>query len=114
MTGDAARKRRRIYDMFSGHCFYCFRKMPYVTDKIVTKDHVIPKVHGGINAMRNLVLCCQPCNTDRGHISASRYLHKHCPFLTFELCCTIVMNEENRLLFHNLRIEDFNARLIVV
>lgn len=30
-----------------------------------TIDHVIPRSAGGVNALVNLVLACQPCNRDR-------------------------------------------------
>jgi len=33
---------------------------------LFTKDHIIPKGHGGCNKLENYQTMCSPCNTDKG------------------------------------------------
>jgi len=33
---------------------------------LFTKDHIIPKGHGGGNTLENYQTMCSPCNTDKG------------------------------------------------
>jgi 5-methylcytosine-specific restriction endonuclease McrA len=32
----------------------------------LTKDHIIPRSHGGTNALANMQLICKECNTEKG------------------------------------------------
>jgi 5-methylcytosine-specific restriction endonuclease McrA len=45
-------------------CQYCGKIFPR---NQLTLDHVQPKRYGGNNSYRNLVCCCSPCNSKRGH-----------------------------------------------
>lgn len=44
----------------------------------LTLDHVIPRTHGGSNAIRNLQTMCLPCNQAKGHLMISpRFQQSH-------------------------------------
>lgn len=45
-----------------GLCYYC--KKPIIG--AWSTDHVIPLYRGGTSAYSNLVVCCIPCNKDKG------------------------------------------------
>lgn len=98
-------RKRAVYSIFSGRCFYCFKQLE-CEDRDTTQDHVIPRSIGGPNSWRNMVLACRLCNTERGSISAARYLQEHCDFLTWEICIRIMATHDNRLLFHGLRLAE--------
>lgn len=67
-------------------CIYCETKL---TLENATADHVIPIAHGGNNCQINIVVCCQPCNSERGTISFNKYLksknpkYKGCKYIFF-------------------------------
>lgn len=44
-------------------CFYCLKELPL---SAVTADHLFPVCDGGSNLRSNLVVCCQPCNSEKG------------------------------------------------
>lgn len=44
-------------------CHWC--RCDFNDERPRTKDHVIPRGHGGSNALGNLVLACKPCNQER-------------------------------------------------
>ena len=53
-------------------CFYCGAKLiqpsavkKYPHLEMRTVDHVVPKVHGGLNSKRNTVPSCGTCNTEK-------------------------------------------------
>ena len=50
-------------------CFYCG-----ATDREMTKDHVIPKAHGGTKARENMVDCCMICNRVKGCMTAEQFI----------------------------------------
>jgi 5-methylcytosine-specific restriction endonuclease McrA len=39
-----------------------------------TEDHVVPRTRGGGDELANLVLACQPCNTDKGSQTIEQWL----------------------------------------
>ncbi len=51
-------------------CWYCGLKL---TKKTMTKDHVIPRVDGGRDALANLVACCKACNAAKGRMDLEEY-----------------------------------------
>jgi hypothetical protein len=54
-------------------CIYCETKL---TEENATTDHIIPIASGGNNCKVNLIVCCQPCNSDRGTTPFKKYLKK--------------------------------------
>ena len=52
-------------------CIYCETKL---TEENATTDHIIPIASGGNNCKVNLMVCCQPCNSERGTIPFKRFL----------------------------------------
>lgn len=72
----AGRKKRRLYKLQDGLCFYCglptiltFGNPPKMLKKnprIFTLEHINPQVDGGSNRQDNLVGACQHCNNCRG------------------------------------------------
>jgi 5-methylcytosine-specific restriction endonuclease McrA len=50
-----------LRDRFS--CQYCGK----LCLKGLTFDHVVPRVRGGVTSWENIVACCEPCNTKKGH-----------------------------------------------
>jgi hypothetical protein len=65
-----ARKRRRIADRDGWKCHICGRKVPDRPYRALpddpTIDHLIPVAFGGRDALSNLALAHNKCNTDRG------------------------------------------------
>lgn len=67
----------KIYHRENGKCFWCGRKVkcPWtnkesngiIFDDHGTKDHLLPKSHGGTSKVYNLVLSCYGCNNIRGN-----------------------------------------------
>src|SRR5688500_6280937 len=70
------RLRVRLAAMQGYRCFFCGREMQwtnhvgkrtrYKTPHAVTREHLIPRAHGGTNDIRNLAASCLKCNTERG------------------------------------------------
>jgi 5-methylcytosine-specific restriction endonuclease McrA len=52
-----------------GRCYICCGRMTLERGKpnTATKDHVIPRYHGGSDRQRNLAAACSRCNHERGH-----------------------------------------------
>ena len=55
------------------HCYYCGAT---VSEDTSTLDHKQPLSRGGTNKRKNLVLCCQPCNQDKGALTVEEYRQK--------------------------------------
>lgn len=53
----------------SGNCYYCKRIA------VLTKDHVIPRSHGGTKK-NNIVKACKTCNLEKGNLSLSDWYLK--------------------------------------
>lgn len=54
---------QRLLDITDGLCFYCGVNL---TPENRTRDHVHPRVHGGVGKRYNLVPACRPCNGAKG------------------------------------------------
>lgn len=69
------RKVMRTWKKLTGddYCFYCGKKL---TRHNATIDHIIPLSRGGTNDKRNLVLCCQKCNWDKGSKLLSEWMEE--------------------------------------
>lgn len=59
----AEKALRRAHELHGGHCFYC--KKPLGPGEI-TIDHVEPVRRGGRDELQNLLIACDPCNSDKG------------------------------------------------
>ncbi len=63
--------RHAIHAREAGRCFYCLR---FLTSQMKCLDHVVPRAHSGNNSYRNLVSCCQDCNSQKGPCRAEDFL----------------------------------------
>jgi len=54
-------------------CIYCETKL---TMENATTDHIIPIAEKGNNCQVNLMVCCQPCNSERGTMPFNKFLKK--------------------------------------
>ena len=52
------------------HCSYCGRNL---TPKTVTRDHVIPRVQGGVNNVGNILPACLICNRLKGPLTLEQF-----------------------------------------
>ena len=55
--------RRCLWEEQGGRCWYC--EQPF-SSRLVTIDHVLPRVLGGTNAWHNIVASCAKCNRRKG------------------------------------------------
>ena len=55
--------RENVYLRDQGRCQYCARS---VTRSAATYDHVLPRNQGGRTSWENIVICCVPCNQQKG------------------------------------------------
>ena len=63
--------RQAIHSRERGLCFYCLRRL---NSCILALDHVVPRVQSGRNSYRNLVSCCQECNSQKRERRAADFL----------------------------------------
>lgn len=56
--------KQKIYDKTNGFCAYCGEPLGGVEN--MTKDHIIPLSHGGIDNDGNIFPACEPCNMHKG------------------------------------------------
>ena len=54
-------------------CAYCNKVMP--TEER-TNDHIIPRCSHGQTEVRNIVVCCQKCNSLKGNMLINDFLEK--------------------------------------
>ena len=57
-------------------CIYCEKEL---TMENATTDHIVPIADGGNNCQVNLMVCCQPCISERGTIPFNEYLKNKNP-----------------------------------
>ncbi len=55
--------RVSVYQRDNWECQYCGIKCTY---REATRDHVVPRAHGGRTTWQNTVLSCKNCNTRKG------------------------------------------------
>lgn len=55
--------RENVYLRDQGRCQYCAHS---VTRAAATYDHVLPRAQGGRTSWENVVICCVPCNQQKG------------------------------------------------
>ena len=64
MSGDNTYERRRLWKAGKRHCAYCGLPLVLKTGAVnmLTVDHVVPRVKGGITEPGNTVPACVRCN----------------------------------------------------
>lgn len=58
-------------------CVYCNRRVQRVfkgDDSMATRDHIIPRGHGGTADFDNLTLACKGCNNKRGDMEQGEFI----------------------------------------
>ena len=63
--------RRAIHEREGGRCFYCLRR---AVRRRMCLDHVVPRAKLGRNSYRNLVSCCDDCNSKKKDRPADEFL----------------------------------------
>jgi 5-methylcytosine-specific restriction endonuclease McrA len=66
-------KRNEIFERDDFRCVYCGEAFP---PDDLTLDHVQPRVRGGDRSHGNLVTACRACNTRKGALRLSAFLHE--------------------------------------
>lgn len=58
---------RKLYEFQRAKCFYCLRSLGTLRgdDVVLAKDHFLPVSRGGGNDIRNIVLACPRCNSEK-------------------------------------------------
>lgn len=54
-----------------GRCAYCLAPLNYQT---VTRDHVTPRVRGGLDHRSNIIAACSPCNRLKGDMPYGMFM----------------------------------------
>jgi 5-methylcytosine-specific restriction endonuclease McrA len=67
------RLRQSVYDKTQACCWYCGSAQG-IGRKRLTMDHVVPRRHGGLLELTNLVSACQDCNERKGTSSLEDFL----------------------------------------
>ena len=56
--------------VLQGKCIHCGRKLTLAADgrplNGATLEHIVPKNHGGTDAIENLAIACARCNAEKG------------------------------------------------
>ena len=69
MSGLSKNRRREIFDLTKGKCFYCGQKLNFENFHI---DHFTAKAKGG-RQMKNMVPACQDCNLIKSSHSVEEF-----------------------------------------
>ena len=54
----------------NARCYYCCRGLTGLT---IHRDHLIPRCHGGLDAIENIALTCSKCNLSKGAATAESF-----------------------------------------
>ena len=73
-----AEDKRLLFDKQQGECVYCGNEYGY--DKLQI-EHMIPKVRGGQDDIRNCQLACRSCNQAKGTMTDIEFRRKHASYL---------------------------------
>jgi len=57
-----------------GECHYCGKSF---AKKDLTMDHIVPVSRGGKSTKGNVVVACQPCNSDKKYYTAAELILKN-------------------------------------
>ena len=65
------RALQRGREVWSGKCIHCNRRLSLALDGTpisrATIEHIVPRNHGGTDALENLAIACSGCNHEKGH-----------------------------------------------
>jgi CRISPR/Cas system Type II protein with McrA/HNH and RuvC-like nuclease domain len=82
VVGVDRKRRRRVFERDRYRCRYCARDMtlhfPYPHLRVMTVDHIVPKVQGGTDRYDNLVICCHDCNNLKCNRGAAEFMRDLC------------------------------------
>lgn len=71
---DLLRERREMVAS-EQHCHYCGFYFHIGPDsRLATVDHKIPLSRGGSEDIGNKVVCCMPCNVEKGRLTYHEYI----------------------------------------
>lgn len=59
-------EHRTLIERDGPGCFFCGEEKP----GDMTREHLVPRAHGGPNHLSNKFRACSPCNMSAGHLSA--------------------------------------------
>jgi hypothetical protein len=62
----AAKTKRQVRERAQNACEYCHLHQDESPLAALHVEHIIPKVHGGVDAFDNLALACIDCNLHKG------------------------------------------------
>lgn len=65
-----ASRQDRLLQQTGGRCGYCACEL---TRQTVTRDHIIPRAHGGRTTDDNLIAACQECNQRKGDLEVETF-----------------------------------------
>ena len=65
-----ASRQDRLLQQTGGRCGYCACEL---TRQTVTRDHIIPRAHGGRTTDDNLRASCRECNQTKGDLSLEEF-----------------------------------------
>jgi 5-methylcytosine-specific restriction endonuclease McrA len=65
--------RKAVIDRDGYFCVYCDDDL---TDGEIHLDHIIPESRGGPTSYENLQVTCRKCNTAKGVLSESEFMHR--------------------------------------
>ncbi len=57
-------KKQKLIAEYGHYCWWCGK---FLTEDVMTIDHLYPKSRGGSNSLENLRLTCKQCNNSRGN-----------------------------------------------
>lgn len=63
--GDTTTRDKTILQLIArdgARCYLCHAAL----SRSLQVEHIIPRIHGGTNALENLALACQSCNCSKG------------------------------------------------
>lgn len=67
-------RQDRMLQQTGYKCGYCACEL---TRQTVTRDHIIPRAHGGKTTDDNLVACCRDCNQQKGDLTLEEFRDRH-------------------------------------
>lgn len=63
-------EREKVYNMFSGHCAYCGKKIAYREMQV---DHIHPLNKNGEDSLANMFPSCASCNNYKGALTLEQF-----------------------------------------